>query len=169
MIGISFWSAIAFFAMFLPRYCASFGKAGNKELQHDPDTVSGWAEGLCLGGTGVLMCLDIGPFYFGFSSAELAVVWMLLAALCAAVNVGFFGIYYLVSNRSFEPWQRMTVTVLPAFVYLLTGLMCFNIALSLFAAAYAFLSCRRMFLVLQREREEKKKKEAVRLKKRKKA
>ncbi|MBE5785377.1 MAG: hypothetical protein E7330_06200 [Clostridiales bacterium] len=138
-------------------------------MHHDADTVLGWLEGLCLGGTGVLMCMDIGPFFFGFASAELAVVWMLAAALCAAVNAGFWGIYYLVANRSFEPWQRLSVTVLPAFVYLLTGLMCLNIALSLFAAAYAFLSCRRMVLILKKEREEKKKKEAVRLKKRKKA
>ena len=50
-------------------------------------------------------------------------------------------VWYFVNDRRFALWSRMPMAILPSVVFLLTGALCLNVALLLFAAVFALAHC----------------------------
>lgn len=50
-------------------------------------------------------------------------------------------VWYFMNGRRFALWTRMPMAILPSVVFLLTGALCLNAALSLFAVIFAFAHC----------------------------
>lgn len=139
-LTFSLWSAVALAALLLPNLLYVFFKPRNPEKVEPPKPFLGWLEQLGRMGCILLMCIGIGPFQFGFRSAELAVIWMITMAACIA---GYWGlwVWYFVNGRQLAPWSRMPMAIVPSAAFLLTGGLCLNMALLLFAAIFAFAHC----------------------------
>lgn len=137
LIAFSLWSAVALAAVLLPNLLYVFFKPKKPEAFEPPKPFLGWLEQLGRMGCMLLMCFDIGFFQFGFRTAELGVLWMIGVCLSIALYWGLWGCYFI-NERQFALWTRMPMAILPSLVFLLTGGLCLNVALLLFAAIFAF-------------------------------
>lgn len=139
-IEISLWSTVTLAVLLLPNLLYVFFKPVDPEKVEPPRPLLGWLEQLGRMGCILLMCLNIGPFQFGLRSDVGFVIWLAGVAACIA---GYWGmwIWYFINGRRFALWTRMPMAILPSVVFLLTGVLCLNAALSLFAVIFAAAHC----------------------------
>ena len=139
-VEISLWSAVTLAALLLPNLLYVFFKPVNPETAEPPKPFLGWLEQLGRMGCILLMCVNIGPFQFGFRSDAVFAIWLIAMAGCIAVYWGMW-VWYFVNGRRFALWSRMPMAILPSAAFLLTGALCLNVALLLFAAVFALAHC----------------------------
>lgn len=127
-VEISLWSAVTLAALLLPNLLYVFFKPVNPETAEPPKPFLGWLEQLGRMGCILLMCVNIGPFQFGFRSDAVFAIWLIAMAGCIA---GYWGmwVWYFVNGRRFALWSRMPMAILPSAAFLLTGALCLNAAL----------------------------------------
>ena len=104
-VEISLWSAVTLAALLLPNLLYVFFKPVNPETAEPPKPFLGWLEQLGRMGCILLMCVNIGPFQFGFRSDAVFAIWLIAMAGCIA---GYWGmwVWYFVNGRRFALWSQ---------------------------------------------------------------
>ena len=107
-VEISLWSAVTLAALLLPNLLYVFFKPVNPETAEPPKPFLGWLEQLGRMGCILLMCVNIGPFQFGFRSDAVFAIWLIAMAGCIA---GYWGmwVWYFVNGRRFALWSAFAL------------------------------------------------------------